>query len=144
MHGKWRGGYTADYYNIEGIATVISSIISILPVKLTVNVIPLYPSKPAVSGSTIPYVRLRPGTIIDRYGDNEGTWASPVGIPYGARSIPEGKTPYSQYKVLKEIEVEQSLANPGYQKGQYGYGIQYKFKKKISEYIDEGYLKQIK
>ena len=148
---KMAWGYTADQYNFEGIITVISSVIATNPVVPKVSrgtvfnpALPEYPPVPAKPGTSF-MKTLQPGTVIDRYGGNKGTWASPVGTPYGARSIPPGKSPYAKFKVLKPIEhVEQSIANPGLQEGQYGHGIQYNLGKSIQEYIDNGYLQQIK
>ncbi len=34
--------------------------------------------------------RIEPGTLIDRYGYDGGTFASPKGIPYTERSLPLG------------------------------------------------------
>jgi len=66
-----------------------------------------------------------PGEIIDRFGPLEGKWFSTPGTPYGARSIPSGLSPYTQFKVLKPFEIESSFASPGFFSGQTGFGIQF-------------------
>lgn len=66
-----------------------------------------------------------PGQVIDRYGGLGGKWFSTPGTSYGARSIPPGLSPYTQFKVLKPFEVQKSLASPGMFGGQTGFGIQF-------------------
>lgn len=68
---------------------------------------------------------LMPGDIIDRYGYLGGRWFSVPGTSYGARSIPPGLTPYTQFRVIKPFEVQKSLASPGMLSGQTGFGIQF-------------------
>ncbi len=46
-------------------------------------------------------------------------------MSYGARSIPPGKAPYMQFKVLKPFEINKSLASPGAFDGQIGFGVQF-------------------
>jgi hypothetical protein len=83
-----------------------------------------YPANAAISGTT-ESVFLRPGYVIDRYGSLSGKWFSEPGVSYGARSIPPGQGPYTQFSVLKPFEVSKSLAAPGAFSGQTGFGIQY-------------------
>lgn len=65
------------------------------------------------------------GQVIDRYGALGGKWFSTPSTSYGARAIPPGLSPYTQFKVLKPFEVQKSLASPGMFNGQTGFGIQY-------------------
>lgn len=101
-----------------------------------------YPSVPSIPGTSVPRT-LYPGEVMDRFGPISGKWAAPVGTEYGARSIPEGLTPYTQFEVVKPLKIEQSLSSPGNMPGQIGYGVQYRFTRPIQEYIPE-YLKIVK
>ncbi|MGI4853927.1 MAG: glycohydrolase toxin TNT-related protein [Janthinobacterium lividum] len=67
---------------------------------------------------------LQPGQVIDRYGDPSGKFTSPMqvdangnvvsGESYEARSLPydQSKIDYHQYRVIKEIPNQQSVAAP--------------------------------
>ena len=90
----------------------------------TLSLVTKYPANPAIAG-TIENTVLMPGQIIDRYGGLGGRWFSIPGTSYGARSIPPGFSPYTQFRVLKPFEVQKSLASPGMFSGQSGFGIQY-------------------
>jgi RHS repeat-associated protein len=83
-----------------------------------------YPANAAIAGTT-ERTFLMPGQVIDRYGALGGKWFSTPGTSYGARSIPPGYSPYTQFKVLKPFEVQKSLASPGFFGGQTGFGIQF-------------------
>jgi RHS repeat-associated protein len=85
---------------------------------------PKYPANAAITGTT-KGTFLMPGQVIDRYGSLGGKWFSTPGTSYGARSIPQGLSPFTQFKVLKPFEVQQSLASPGFFRGQTGFGIQF-------------------
>lgn len=45
---------------------------------------------------------------------------------YGAKSIPAGLSPYTQFKVLKPFEVQKSLASAGMFNDQTGFGSQFR------------------
>ncbi|MFC1430708.1 TNT domain-containing protein [Streptacidiphilus sp. N1-3] len=74
---------------------------------------------------------LRPGTDIDRYGSEYGSFLAPEGLPYAARSIPPSSldsTPaascnYRDYRVLKPFTVDAGPIAPWF--GQPGLGWQY-------------------
>ena len=83
-----------------------------------------YPANASIAGTT-ERTFLRPNQVIDRYGDLSGKWFSTPSTSYGARSIPPGMSPYTQFKVLKPFEVQKSLASPGFFSGQTGFGIQF-------------------
>jgi len=85
---------------------------------------PKYPADAAIAGTT-ERTFLMQGQVIDRYGALGGKWFSTPGTSYGARSIPPGLSPYTQFKVLKPFEVQKSLASPGFFGGQTGFGIQF-------------------
>jgi len=87
---------------------------------------------------------LRKGTIIDRYGYESGTYASPAGTPFGKRALPssyEYDRPLKTYEVLKPYEVQAGKIKSWFD--QPGGGIQYKFEKSIQELLDEGILREI-
>ena len=85
-----------------------------------------------------------PGTKIDRYGSDYGTFTSPLGIPYEQRALAPGTElkPYSVFEVLKPIEVKAGEIAPWF--NQSGGGIQYVMPDIIDEVIGEGYLRRIK
>ena len=86
---------------------------------------------------------LEPGTVIDRYGETGGSFASPKGTPPYARSLPPGaeSKPLRSYEVTKPIDVDAGKAAPWY--GQPGGGIQYDLGKPVQDLIDSGHLKPI-
>ena len=86
---------------------------------------------------------IQPGALIDRYGYNGGTFASPKGTPYEARSLAPGteNKPYNVYEVIKPIEAFAGKSAPYFD--QIGGGIQYKFDRSIGELLDKGYLKKV-
>ena len=57
---------------------------------------------------------LKSGTRIDRYGYEGGSFLSPEGTPYGARSLAPGSAnkPYNVYEVLKPFNVDAGKAAP--------------------------------
>lgn len=87
---------------------------------------------------------LSPGTRIDRYGYNAGTFVSPQGTSYGARSLAPGTSlkPYRAFEVLKPIEVLKGKVAPWFD--EIGGGTQFKLNESVQELIDGGYLKEIK
>lgn len=65
------------------------------------------------------------GSILDRYGAETGTYLSPKGTPFTARSLPgPAKGAPVNYRVTKALPVEQSITAPWFDKP--GGGIQYK------------------
>jgi hypothetical protein len=83
-----------------------------------------------------------PGTKIDRYGRNGGTYTSPVGTPDEMRSLIPGtnKNLYNIYEVTKPIEVQSGIISPAF--GQYGLGTQHIMPKPVIDLLNEGYLKK--
>ena len=86
---------------------------------------------------------LQPGTKVDRYGLESGTFVSPEGTPYSQRSLLPGteQKPYNIYEVVKPVEVNSGEIAPWF--GEPGGGIQYEFSQPISELIKAGILKRV-
>ncbi|WP_155276864.1 glycohydrolase toxin TNT-related protein, partial [Pectobacterium atrosepticum] len=85
---------------------------------------------------------LLPGSTIDRYGTEYGTFASPEGVPYRDRALKPGSDgrPYNVYEVVKPITVD-----AGDIKGWFGYeggGTQYELPDKIINLVRDGSLKR--
>lgn len=83
---------------------------------------------------------LAPGSRIDRYGSELGTFASPAGTPFGARSLPSNaaSAPLRRYEVLKPLPAQSGTAAPWF--GQVGGGTQYEFPQSIESLVRQGYL----
>lgn len=86
---------------------------------------------------------LQPGTRVDRYGSEYGTFVCPEGIPYERRSLAPGSEtkPYNVYEVKQPIEVLSGEIAPWFD--QPGGGVQYVFDKSIRELIDAGVLVKV-
>ncbi len=102
---------------------------------------------------------LRPGTDIDRFGSEYGTFLAPAGTPYAARSIPPQSldgTPaagcnYHDYEVLKPFMVDAGPIAPAF--AQPGGGIQYQLDAtliagapgnlNVQWLVDHGYLRRL-
>ena len=69
---------------------------------------------------------LIPGTRIDRFGSDFGSFLSPVGTPYGDRALRPGtlRAPYSVFEVTSPLEVDAAIIRPWF--GEAGRGEQYK------------------
>ncbi|MFD4181404.1 glycohydrolase toxin TNT-related protein, partial [Rhodococcus sp. NPDC058514] len=101
-----------------------------------------------------PDIRLPEGTVIDRFGDSNGAYLAPDGIPFSDRALPPeslGK-PYHQYRVTgvplpDHWRIEASVIAPGF--GQPGGGIQYRLvdesgrRPSVERLEDAGYLVEI-
>lgn len=88
-------------------------------------------------------ITLQPGTIIDRYGSDYGTFTSPKGIPYANRALAPGTEfkPYSILEVVKPIEVQVGKIAPWF--NQPGGGIQYMLPDTVDELLDLGVLRRV-
>lgn len=102
---------------------------------------------------------VQPGTRMDRYGSEYGSFLAPEGLPYAARSIPPSSldgTPaagcnYRDYKVVKSFTVDAGPIAPWF--GQPGYGWQYQLdgalvpgapaRLNVLWLVDNGYLARI-
>jgi len=85
---------------------------------------------------------LKPGTLIDRFGFDSGTFASPKGTPVGARSLAPGTAakPYSVFEVTKRLVVQEGPAAPWFD--QPGMGTQYRLPAEVGDLIDAGFLRR--
>ncbi|WP_124949928.1 glycohydrolase toxin TNT-related protein [Sulfuriferula thiophila] len=99
-----------------------------------------YPPNRGFSGKP-ETVTLPSGTLLDRYGSPNGTFASPAGTPFSARSLPESSAnaPLTTYQVVEPIEVQAGTAAPWF--GQPGGGVQYELPNTIQQLLDSGQLK---
>lgn len=115
-------GSTSNYYNPDGS--------------------PIWPPNRGFDGNPTK-VTLEPGTLIDRYGYDGGTFVSPKGIPYTERSLPIGtdQKPYTVFEVVKPVEVQAGKIAPWF--GEKGGGIQYEFSQKISDLLQQGVLRKV-
>ncbi|MBA2871428.1 uncharacterized protein YukE [Anoxybacillus calidus] len=86
---------------------------------------------------------LKPGTIIDRFGYEGGTFVSPYGVPYEMRSLaPETfLKPYNVYVVTKPIEVQAGRIAPWFDEP--GLGIQYELNQSVKDLIEQGVLRRV-
>ncbi len=87
---------------------------------------------------------LKPGTIVDRYGREGGSFVSPKGTPFGQRSLPpdSASAPYRQYEVVGDLEVRGGITAPWF--GQSGGGIQYELPGSVADLISRGILKPVR
>ena len=106
-----------------------------LPAKPAVN----WPPNNGFLGAPTP-ATLAPGTMIDRFGYNGGSFVSPQGIPYIQRSLAPGTqyTPYNVFQVMKPIDVNAGPIAPAF--GMPGGGMQYKLPSSVQSLIDSGHL----
>ena len=120
--GAGESGSLSNYYNPDGS--------------------PIWPPNRGFDGNPIK-VTLEPGTLIDRYGYDGGTFVSPKGIPYTERSLPIGtdQKPYTVFEVVKPVEVQAGKIAPWF--GEKGGGIQYEFSQKISDLLQQGILRKV-
>jgi hypothetical protein len=89
-------------------------------------------------------VTLEKGTMIDRFGNERGTFVAPKGTPYEMRALPIGTNinqPYNVYEVLKPIDAMGGKAASWF--GEPGMGTQYELSGKISDLIKDGYLGRV-
>ena len=95
---------------------------------------PIWPPNRGFDGEPVT-TTLQPGTRIDRYGYDGGTFVSPEGTPYSQRALAPGteSKPYTVFEVAKPVEVQGGKIAPWY--GEEGGGIQYEFSESISELL---------
>lgn len=104
---------------------------------------PYWPPNRGVLGKA-ETITLQPGTRIDRYGYEGGTFVSPAGTPYPARALPPGtdKKPYNIYEVVKPIEnVQAGKVAPWF--GEFGCGTQYELPSPVADLRESGHLKKV-
>ncbi|MES2917889.1 MAG: hemagglutinin repeat-containing protein [Pseudomonadota bacterium] len=100
------------------------------------------PNDGAVPG-TEEVVILKPGTLIDRYGKNSGTYASPFGTPYEERALAPGTQaePYRVYEVVEEVSAIKAVVLPAFD--QKGLGEQLKLQDSIKRLEDMGLIREV-
>ncbi len=88
-------------------------------------------------------ITLQPGTRVDRYGSERGTFVASEGTPYKMRALPKGtdKQPYNVYEVVKPIDALGGKTAPWFDEP--GLGTQYELSQSISDLIKGGYLKRV-
>ena len=88
-------------------------------------------------------VVLRPGTVIDRFGQPSGNFLAPADASYMGRAVPYDrlKMPYYRYKVTKPLRVQAGKAAPWFD--QPGGGLQYKTGERVQVLVERGYLRQV-
>jgi len=86
---------------------------------------------------------LQPGTKVDRYGFDGGTFVAPQGTPAPMRALPPGSTqkPYNAFEVTKPITVDGGTTAPAF--GQIGLGTQYELPGSVSSLLKSGVLKRV-
>ena len=102
----------------------------------------------AVEGS-IEYISLPEGTILRRWGDEDGTFLSDPGTPYGSLELPtvQEKNPPHLYRVQKPFPVEISRVavqpwNDGEKRDKQP-ALQYRAPAPVQELLNHGYLKSL-
>ncbi|MCO7125437.1 T7SS effector LXG polymorphic toxin [Sporolactobacillus shoreicorticis] len=102
----------------------------------------IWPPNQGVLGSSKTKT-IEPGTIIDRFGYEAGTFVSPYGVPYEMRSLaPETYLkPYNVYVIKKPIEVQVGKITPWFD--ELGLGTQYELNQSVKNLIDKGIIGRI-
>ena len=105
---------------------------------------PIYPLNDGAIGEEDRVILLA-GTVISRYGQNSGRYASPRETTLEARALPRKARSENDLHVFvlkKDIECYRSIVAPWFcQKGK---GIQYRFLSSVSEMMDRGALSEKK
>ena len=85
-------------------------------------------------------VTLPPGTRIDRYGRDTGSYFAVLGTPYAARSLPynPARQPYTVYEVVKPLTVQACKIAPWF--GEPGGGGQFKAAEPAAQLKAEGVI----
>ncbi|WP_369344762.1 TNT domain-containing protein [Demequina maris] len=83
---------------------------------------------------------LQPGTRLDRYGSNRGSFVSPAGTPFENRGLLSSRAsdPYSLFTVQKPITVRGGIAAPWMDSP--GGGVQYLLPRSVQELLEGGFL----
>lgn len=86
---------------------------------------------------------LNPGTRIDRYGLDFGTFTSPEGTAYRMRAVAPGTNlrPYSVFEVMMPVNVKAGKIAPWFDEP--GGGTQYEMPKSIRDLLNDGVIKRV-
>jgi hypothetical protein len=86
---------------------------------------------------------LQPGTLIDRFGLERGTFVAPSGTPVPMRALPPGvaDAPYNVYRVVKPIDVQAGKSATWF--GQPGGGTQYELPSRVADLLKSGHLERV-
>jgi hypothetical protein len=86
---------------------------------------------------------LSPGTRLDRYGFEGGTFAAPEGTPLPMRALTPGAASrrYGVYEVVRPLEVNAGQTAPWF--GQVGLGTQYELPSSVADLVEAGLLKRV-
>ena len=86
---------------------------------------------------------LRPGTLVDRYGENTGRFLAPAGTSFGQRSLPQEQinARFQTFEVLQPLPVQAGVAVPWF--GQQGLGTQYRTGSSIQNLLNQGFLRKV-
>lgn len=84
---------------------------------------------------------LQPGSIVDRFGGNNGIFVAPRGTAFESRSLPSEfiNKPVNSFEVIKPIEINAGVSAPWF--NQPGKGIQFELFNTVQELIDSGHLR---
>jgi hypothetical protein len=99
-----------------------------------------FPKRAGFAG-TVRVIRLKPGTMVDRFGFPGGRFLAPDGETYMGRSIPYDrlKIPYQRYEVVRPFRVTAGRIAAWFD--QPGGGMQFQTDRPVQALIDGGYLK---
>lgn len=103
----------------------------------------IWPPNRGFDGPALPDL-LQPGTRIDRYGFDGGTFVSPDGTPYGQRALAPGSAdkPHTVYEVVKPIDgVQTGRVAPWFDEP--GGGIQHELPQSVKQLIEDGFLREV-
>ena len=88
-------------------------------------------------------IKLKVGTVVDRYGTDYGTFVSPLETGYKERAVAPGTQlkPYSVFRLRSDLNVKAGEIAPWFDEP--GGGIQYKLSKPIKDLLKDGAIEVI-
>jgi len=107
-----------------------------------------WPANNGAVPGTSSAIKYEAGELIDRYGPNDGTYLSPFGTDYTARSLAPGSlaSPYRAFEVVTPYTFTRSLVAPAF--GETGYGYQLQIPRiegtriTVQDLLDNGVLRE--
>jgi filamentous hemagglutinin len=92
--------------------------------------------------------RVSPGTLLDRYGNERGSFLSPVGVSYAQRALAPGTRAedYHTYEVLKPFPIKEGKIAPAFDQPGLGTQILPNFERRTNvQWLREnGYIREVK